>query len=513
MTSHRSLPYLSIPASKILRPTATQGMHSKKQRPSAHSPRARSCLWILFLLASNLLHVEATVLDDGADGGLFDSIPPILLFSNPSTGATAVATNVPLVFTFSTPMVASQKITWSANVVPANVNYLWAPDGKTLTAQYSGGWPANAAITWTLDPATFKSASGTALFDFNNTGSFTTGAGGGGGPGGGGPGSKPDPCAPTNAPSDGGSISLAKHIGYVQSSANPPIPDPELAAFFSASVASPTNNPVTEATLKFPNGTTRVLTNNPFIPRFFQFFAQFGSQAELDAAVPNGAYAITIKRKDGSTGTASLNLPDGTSVPAPQISNFPQTQGFDPAADFILRWLAYTGANAANDGIFLSLSDETGASFFAPDFCVPRDLKVTDTSILIPPTTFSVGKIVSGNLTFSRNGTHDTNSIPGIAAFSSFSKTTSFEGRTAGGAQTPELKFGNFLNTATGFQMTIAGPVNSAVRIEASADLQTWTPIFSANLTLGSIVFSDAQSLGLPYRFYRATTVASVNKP
>ncbi len=110
-------------------------------------------------------------------GGGTDTTPPHLVASYPANGATGVATGFPLAFSFDEAMAAAQSIAWSANVNAANINYSWSDD-TTLTCNYTGGWPAGATISWTLNPTgqpqNFKDVAGNPLAANTYTGSFTT---------------------------------------------------------------------------------------------------------------------------------------------------------------------------------------------------------------------------------------------------------------------------------------------------------------------------------------------------
>jgi hypothetical protein len=60
-----------------------------------------------------------------------------------------------------------------------------------------------------------------------------------------------------------------------------------------------------------------------------------------------------------------------------------------------------------------------------------------------------------------------------------------------------------FNNGQFGFNLT--GPAGSNAVISASTNLQTWTPLVTNQMTLGALIFNDAQATNYPKRFYRAT--------
>ena len=54
------------------------------------------------------------------------------------------------------------------------------------------------------------------------------------------------------------------------------------------------------------------------------------------------------------------------------------------------------------------------------------------------------------------------------------------------------------------FQFTVTGPAGSNAVVQASTNLQTWIPLVTNPLTLGSFTFSDMLATNYPARFYRA---------
>ncbi len=128
--------------------------------------------------------------------GVVHAQAPQLVSVSPARGATGVAVNEPLVFTFdrdmdiNIPLVPSLPGIFVGNIEfdPPGVAFVdgaWSEDRRVLTCTPSGDWPPNTAITWRLNPVgslfPLTSASGTPLGMVS--GEFTTGSGGGGGGG------------------------------------------------------------------------------------------------------------------------------------------------------------------------------------------------------------------------------------------------------------------------------------------------------------------------------------------
>jgi hypothetical protein len=58
--------------------------------------------------------------------------------------------------------------------------------------------------------------------------------------------------------------------------------------------------------------------------------------------------------------------------------------------------------------------------------------------------------------------------------------------------------------TANGFQLQLSGPSGSNYVIQASTDLKNWVPISTNAAPTGSVSYTDAAAINLPFRYYRA---------
>ena len=58
--------------------------------------------------------------------------------------------------------------------------------------------------------------------------------------------------------------------------------------------------------------------------------------------------------------------------------------------------------------------------------------------------------------------------------------------------------------TLSGFQLQLSGPTGSNYVIEASTDLKNWVPISTNAAPSGSVSYTDAAAINLPFRYYRA---------
>ena len=141
---------------------------------------------------------EFTIETGEGGGGGDDTNPPFLFTVAPNINATGVPIDSSVTFSFSEAMAPTQSIEWSANLNAANFSYAWVDGGRTLVASYSQDLPANAAITWRLNPnpanpQNFKDLAGNLLPPMAFQGTFVTGSSTGG---------PNDPCDP-NGSGDG----------------------------------------------------------------------------------------------------------------------------------------------------------------------------------------------------------------------------------------------------------------------------------------------------------------------
>ena len=434
-----------------------------------------------------------TLKTGGGGTGGDDTTAPVVLSSKPANLATGVATNTAVVFTFSEPMAPMQEINWAGAVLDqGKFSYSWSGDARTLTCTYAGGFPPNSMIVWALETSGFQDLAGNELDGENAGGFFRTGAGQ----------SNPDdPC--NNPPEDDGlgAVSVFKSYDYVQTGTAAPVPAGTNSFTFMATLASPTTNPVTQATLVLPNGSSMPMEN--LFGKAFSVLAEFATKEALDAAYPSGTYKVNIQRASGSA-VLTVNLSVAGDHPIPQVANFPAVQQFDPKVNFTLQWNPFSGATD-KDHLSIALFDKMGTIFAAPDLCIPRPLTIKDTSIVVPQNTFSSGSSVEGTITFSKYSMIDTNSYRDIFVMAGVMKQTSFK---MGTLVAVEISLQNFIREAGGTcRFQVKAPVGSTLVVEASDDLVTWSPIMTGAAPSGSLDVTDSDNTARVRRYYRARTL------
>ena len=425
-----------------------------------------------------------------------DATPPELMVSQPLSGATEVALDSMIVFVFSEPMLPMQSIEWSGDVNAANFSYSWMPGNMGLVCSYSGGFPGNTTVAWTLNPiaggaTNFRDAAGNELPAELYQGFFTTVEGG----------DPTDPCDDPTEPDDGiGFAGIYKNLQYVQTGNSTPVLDLEDPAYIGASYRGPTNQTTATVDLTGPNGLTESL---------FSFFGSFmfsdfaASPAGLDEAYPAGEYTFT---SSGSLGTQSvtLTLSDSGSVNVPQIENLVELAALNPAADFTLNFSALSGAGP-NDSISIHISDDADTVFMAPDFCRGIELANTATSVVIPAGTFASGQTYHGSITFNRVSEMDSTSIPDLFAMAAVSAVTSFEFTVSSGGPQPTPPM--FLNPVRNPDGTIDFPVASdsgaTIIIEGTADFQSWT-VIRTEVAVGGNLTTTITPGATGHQYFRA---------
>jgi hypothetical protein len=437
---------------------------------------------------------------------------PQLVSVTPANGATGVGANSSIVFLFDQPMDVNVPVVSSFppfvvgnfDVAGAGSFNLfqgeWSEDGRTLTCTPSAAYPGNSTITWTLNPAgsslPFTNAEGTEQLA-TVSGSFTTGEGGGGGD---------EDC--DGVPDGWGGYSLTKGALYDQESTADPVPETPEGFYFGANISSPEGGAqITEASVTLPDGSTRDLEE------FFGFLFYSDSaelESELEAAYPGGSYGLRFTQSGEPERVINMSMP-ANNVPVPKILNYTEAQAIEAAADFTLEWNAFNGAGT-DDFLMVSVSDEdTGDVVFeAPDYCLPRELAVTATSVVIPAGTLVDGKTYSATLIFSKVFYASTNQVPEMSGFGSLSRLTSFSMHAgAGGGPADPATLSDFQMLANGNpEFRLTGTAAQVYSIERTDDL-TPTPFWTVVGTVtmdgsGQGVFED-DAVGKTFPlFYRA---------
>ena len=398
-------------------------------------------------------------------------------------------------------------IQWIGNGIDASkFTYSWSADGKVLTAEYAGDFPALGQVAWALNPAAaaakLESVAGVALESDTYSGGFITAASGGGGGGGG------NECDSDGVPDSWGFYAITKILNYVQTSAGEPTSSQEDRFQFGALARGPTAGPAVSAgSVAIPPNRTQALEGTP-IGGFYFYNDTKDTPALLNAAYPGGAYTLRFTLSGQAERVVPMTMPAGT-PPAPRIENFAEAQAVNATEAFTLRWNAFTGATS-QDSLMLSIMELANVVFQAPDPCVPRELAPTATSVVIPANTLAANKTYRATLSFGDIFFTSTNSIPSMAGFGSVSATTEFTIKTGtgGGTSATPARFTDYKLLPNGRpQLTLKGAPLSAYTLQRATRIQpgNWAPIGIVTTDpAGNGTYEDAQAGASFPLFYRA---------
>lgn len=452
--------------------------------------------WIL-LLAGLLLAQIAL-----GNANAADTTPPTLVSSSPVNGANNVPLDSKVIFTFSEAMQVpadfSQAIMWidAGQLVPANFNYSWSADAKTLSCAYSGPLPAADAISWFLSNTEFLDLAGNSMdFSLNLVGTFTTTSGG-----------STNDCSGTSSSGNFTSYSLFKSARYVQNSASASTPDTSTDPYsFMASVNLATNRTATAVTLTVPGGSPQPMSS--FFGGSYFLVDSTNDLSKLDALYPPGNYTFTVTGSPNQIVPA--NLPANAIPNAPHLSNYAAAQTINAGAAFTLRWDAFVGGRAI-DSISVQVYNSSPALVFqiTNSAGCPSVLPGTATSVVIPANTLMSNQTYTAHLLFLKNISTDTNSFPGSVVFVGGESATEMTIATGtGGLVPPAMILTHVVWLPAGqFQFQFATVAGTSYTVDYTTDLANplgWTPLLSTNATGGLIQITDTPPPGTPLRAYR----------
>ncbi len=435
---------------------------------------------------------------------------PHLGSSVPFNGATDVSVDVLVEFRFDQPMkketalggnppTTPGAVAWTGNGIdPKKFNYSWSTDGRSLFCAYATNFPTNTVISWALNPTgaavKLQGTNGQAVASDTYSGEFTTTA-------------RREDCL-GQLPDSWGQYGIYKNSNYQQTSSADPIPDPTIDPYtFSALVVSSQfGQGVKTGSLTLPNGTVKTL---PSLGSVAQFYETSETEPPLNAAYPAGTYTLRFQQNVGNEVSINMTLPS-TAPPIPKILNLPELQSIAPGADFTLRWNPFTGATG-DAFISVYITDENGTAVFqAPDYCLPRPLPVTATSVVVPAGTLRTNKTYACGILFSQPFYRSTNAVPFMAGSGDVIRKTVFSVRTTGaGTPVPAQLTAYRLLPNGNPQFVIRGTAGASYSIQRATQLSpgNWTELGVVNLPAsGEYTFEDTQT-GKPFPlFYKVVS-------
>jgi hypothetical protein len=382
-----------------------------------------------------------------------------------------------ILFRFTEPMdPAYRSITWAGtNLLTNGFTYAWHDANRVLLCSYSGNLPENADITWTLNLSGFRDALGTSL-EGQESGSFHT--------------------VPVQDWETG--ALLLKMRNYRQLADTPEIMGFEGKASLESGAFNQFLPPMT---LSNSNKLYTLEADGTFVEYYLG--ANYASQTQLDAFLPNDTYTLAIPLPGGSTNLLTLNLGTEDAYPqAPTIVNLSGLQNLNVSNQNFISWtpLANFSTIPTNGCSLIEIginSEEDGEELY---WFEPGDTNITASTLSIPANTLWPGRTYQVNLAFMHVAEFKTNEqVYTVAAFIS---KTEFTIKTAG---TPILPVPSFQSQLGGVSLLFeGGEPNRRYVIETSTDLVRWIPQLDVQANEGAVIwYHDLDAQFLRARFYR----------
>ena len=418
-----------------------------------------------------------------------ETTPPALVSTSPAEGATSVATNAVVAFTFNEPMLSDYSISWMG-AESYNFSYTWTADQKTLVCVYAGEFPPNTAIGWTLNPSGgggsgFRDVSGNSLPFDTYTGSFTTGT--------------------TMYGRDVNYYVVGKYQTFFQTNTAAPVLYTNQPYFFFSFVYPFSAFGLVNATVTLPGGGSRNLLPFGYLD-FFGFTDSFASQSALNAAYPTGNYKLSISAAHEGIHSAMLPLGLDAYPNPPRVSNYTAAQAVNPAADFALTWDAMIGGTA-NDYTQVRIYDaQTDDEVFAtPPASYAGALNGLETATVIPRFTLAPNHDYRALVFYAKVTTTNLTDYPGTPGLVAFDTENRFLLHTVNPPLawdvTPSSVTGDY---AGGVKLSITGLSNGQpVLVEKFLDANTNGVIEAGEMLMQRFTLQDGQ----------ATLISGVRNP
>lgn len=405
-------------------------------------------------------------------------------YAIPQPWAGNVARDSVVSFRFSQPMnPGSQSVSWTS-VSLSGFTYQWTDGNKVLLCSYTGGFPADTAVGWSLDLSGFRDAANFPLSG-SAEGSFNTSAED--------PQSQPDVLW----------FSVLKIRSYQQAGTTP-----VSTGMFGcdASIEMPAFNRVKQGTLTaVASGCSGALVANAWDGEArIGINATYASKSDIDRFFTNGSFSFALNTIADGNKNVSLDLGATDDYPAaPSVNNLAALQTIDPDASATVTWTAPANwTNILVSGhsfVELTIENDMGDDVFWID-----GTEFTNGSqCIIPANTLWPGRTYYATINFIKIKDVDTESYSGATGVSGFASITEFTLQTIGTVIMPTLGIEPFNNN---MNLSISGgePQRSYVG-EASTDLIRWLPQIELWLGDGqqSNQWYDNDAHYLKKRFYR----------
>lgn len=236
------------------------------------------------------------------------------------------------------------------------------------------------------------------------------------------------------SPADVVAYYVSKAQEFVQTSAGAPVLNNDTPFDFVAHVQErpADGSTVNDATITVPTNT--VLTGPQDLQtnddEGWDFFREFDTKAQLDAALKTGSYKFAINTVNQGLKNPAVTLPAEAYPVTPHISNWADAQLIDASSDFTLNWDTFTGGTT-DDFIQVSIVNQSGETVLeTQDFWEANPLRGTAKSLVIPAGTLEAGETYSAELLFANASTLDRTTYKNSLGTTAYSKITTFSLQT-----------------------------------------------------------------------------------
>jgi hypothetical protein len=216
---------------------------------------------------------------------------------------------------------------------------------------------------------------------------------------------------------------LAKGQAYRQLDDSSTVPSEFAPYFFNAFAQGAYPGSLTATSLVNPAGQTNIFSPTEEGGWEFNFFADFETKTDLDAAFPRGRYTFELATLAEGRQRPVLLLPNDAYPNVPRLANWAAAQTINAYADFTLSWNVFSGGGA-EDFISVIIRDtNTFAQVFAtPDLLKPGTLDGTATSMKLPAGTLQPGRGYVVELLFLNVSALDYQAYPGARGLTGFAR-------------------------------------------------------------------------------------------
>ncbi len=306
---------------------------------------------------------------------------------------------------------------------------------------------------------------------------------------------------PTASKADVKDFSVLKTEIWEQTGANPPVPASKNGFVFDTRLEASAPASVIWASLSTPLGTSSLDPNSD--RSAFEFKDKKDTKNGFDTAYPSGTYVFNVAGASNGSVYPSLQLgPDAY----PEVAQFlypERAQSIDPLQDFTFQWNPFANGTSS-DFIQLRIDDENGNKILeTPDFEKVKALTGLQTTTVVPTGTLAPGKGYTTRLLFLKITDLSTTQYPGALGIAGFGRETRLAIRTSGETVVlPSLSSVQFV-PGQGLSFWINGTPGATYRIQASADLVTWTTAATVTLASQQTQYAGQVAPTDPHRYFR----------